>query len=135
MKYYIPGETKITKKFAYIYASLLVLSAIISAITSHNYMYKMQHIGMCARVACCSLIYRKCLKLNRKALISTTTGKIINLSSNDVSRFDRSIHQLLSLMMFPLLICVFVYIMYVYVGLAACSGMIAYVLYMPLQGK
>lgn len=135
MKYYMPGESTITKQFAYVYASVIALSAVISSMTSHNYMHRMQNIGMCARVACCSLIYRKSLKLSNRALLNTTTGKMVNLLSNDINRFDRSINQLMSLIMFPVLICIVTYTMYAYVGMAACAGIVAYVVYIPLQGK
>lgn len=135
MRYYIPGQTEMTEQDAYIYASVLSLSTVIGCVTSHNYMHRMQQMGMCARVACCSLVYRKCLKLSRKALLKTTVGKMVNLLSNDVNRFDMSVNQLMSIIMAPVLICVILYVMYAYVGLTACAGMATYLMYIPLQSK
>lgn len=128
-------KSGISNQLAYTYASAIALSAVIGALTAHNYMHRMQHIGMSARVACCSLVYRKCLKLSRRALVKTNVGKMVNLLSNDVSRFDMSISQLLSLMMSPILICIVLYTMYAYVGPTACAGVIVYTLYIPLQSK
>lgn len=135
MIYYMPEEIEITEQLAYVYASVIAFSSVISSLTAHNYMQRMQHIGMCARVATCSLIYRKCLKLSRRSLVNTTTGKMVNLLSNDVNRFDMSISQLMSLVMSPVLISVIVYAMYAYVGPTACAGIITYIAYLPLQSK
>lgn len=46
------------------------------------------HIGMKIRLAISSLVYRKILCLSSSALNEASPGKIINLLSNDVSRFD-----------------------------------------------
>lgn len=135
MKYYMPGEVEVTEQLAYVYASIIAVSAVISSLCAHNYMQRMQHIGMSARVASCSLIYRKCLKLSKTALVNTTTGKMVNMLSNDVNRFDMSISQLMSLMMAPVLISVIIYAMYAYAGPTACAGILTYIMYLPLQSK
>lgn len=135
MKYYMSSDSETSDRLAYVYTSVVALSALISSLTAHNYMQRMQHLGMCARVASCSLAYRKCLKLSRRALVRTNVGKMVNLLSNDVNRFDMAISQLMSLIMSPFLICIVLYILYAYVGPTACAGIAIYAVFIPFQSK
>lgn len=135
MMYYTPDQTDITEQRAYVYASVVAFASAFSSLTAHNYMQRMQEIGMSARVACCSLVYRKCLRLSRKSLVETTTGKMVNLLSNDVSRFDTTVSQLMSLVLAPIYVVIVLYLMSVYAGLTACAGLATYVAYVPLQRK
>jgi ATP-binding cassette subfamily C (CFTR/MRP) protein 4 len=71
---------------AYIYSGAIVLTCALNVLSTHAYMQVNFHVGMKLRVAACSLIYRKSLKLSKNALIDTTSGQIVNLLSNDVGR-------------------------------------------------
>ncbi|CAG2110956.1 unnamed protein product [Medioppia subpectinata] len=66
-------------------------------------------LGMRARTPCCALIYKKSLKLNQLSMGKTTVGHIINLLSNDASRFDYvQLHYTPT--------AIVTYIMYTYMG-------------------
>ncbi|KAJ8929216.1 hypothetical protein NQ314_018095 [Rhamnusium bicolor] len=88
LMFYEPNQTSTTKQDAYMYAGLIVLVSFINALCIHHYYFQVFHIGMKIRVAACSLIYRKALKLSKTALAETTIGQMVNLLSNDVGRFD-----------------------------------------------
>ncbi|CAG2112257.1 unnamed protein product, partial [Medioppia subpectinata] len=49
---------------------------------------RFKQLGMRARTACCTLMYKKSLKLNQLSMGKTTLGQIINLMTNDANRFE-----------------------------------------------
>jgi ATP-binding cassette, subfamily C (CFTR/MRP), member 4 len=71
---------------AYLYATGIIVCSFCSVIANHALMLSNLAMGMRIRIAACSLIYRKALKLSKCALINTTSGQIVNLLSNDVGR-------------------------------------------------
>ncbi|XP_043486989.1 probable multidrug resistance-associated protein lethal(2)03659 [Polistes fuscatus] len=80
---------KITKEEVLGYAFGLILDIVVTVIVNHHVQLRSQEIGMQIRVACSSLVYRKILRLNKISLTLTTNGgQIINILSNDMSRFD-----------------------------------------------
>ncbi|XP_014611601.1 PREDICTED: multidrug resistance-associated protein 4-like [Polistes canadensis] len=83
------NSKQITKEEVIGYAFGLVLDIVITVILDHHVHLRSQEIGMQIRVACSSLVYRKILRLNKISLTLTTNGgQIINILSNDMSRFD-----------------------------------------------
>lgn len=87
------------------------------------------------RVCCCSLIYRKSLKLSQKALAEATIGHMVNLMSNDVNRFDDFIVHIDTIWLSPLILAATFYIIYTYVGPTGCFGIAVFLLYVPIQSK
>ncbi|KYN11185.1 Multidrug resistance-associated protein 4, partial [Trachymyrmex cornetzi] len=96
------NTTGIDKFYAYKCVIGIILCSAVNMFVVHLYMMDMTHFGMKGRVACCSLIYRKTLKLTRTALGETTIDQAVNLLSNDVNRFDVSIIFLHYLWLGPL---------------------------------
>jgi ATP-binding cassette subfamily C (CFTR/MRP) protein 4 len=88
IKYYTPGQTEITPSQAYTYAALIVFLYLIRTLFYNWLMIEMTALGMKIRIACSSLIYRKTLKMKKHILQKITEGQIINLLSNDVTRFN-----------------------------------------------
>ncbi|CAH0557608.1 unnamed protein product [Brassicogethes aeneus] len=133
LSFYVPGQSAITQEEAYYYATGVVLCSLINILTSHPYMMGVLHMGMKVRVACCSLIYRKALKLSKTALGETTAGQVVNLLSNDVNRFDVAVIFAHNLWVGPLETIVCTYLMYLQVGVSAVIGVLLLIAFIPIQ--
>ncbi|XP_060815467.1 probable multidrug resistance-associated protein lethal(2)03659 isoform X2 [Bombus pascuorum] len=131
LKYY---TDTMTKEDAYLYAGGVVLCSGVLIFITHPYMLGILHMGMKFRIACCTLIYRKALKLSKTALGETTIGQAVNLLSNDVNRFDVALIYLHYLWLGPLETIIITYFMYKEVELSAIFGVIILLLFIPLQG-
>ncbi|KAL3283218.1 hypothetical protein HHI36_006367 [Cryptolaemus montrouzieri] len=133
MSYYIPNQTSISKEEAYSYAAIIVLVAFIQVLAGHSYIFGLQHLGMKLRVACCSIIYRKSLRLSKSALVQTTVGQMVNFLSNDVNRFDNAIMYIHNLWSSPLETIIIMYLLYVMIGPTAIVGIGFLLVFIPLQ--
>ncbi|XP_071159454.1 ATP-binding cassette sub-family C member 4-like isoform X3 [Mytilus edulis] len=132
IRYFTPGST-VSSTDAYMYAMGVSLCAIILAIFHHPYFFGVQRIGMQLRVACCSLLYRKALRLNNTALGQTTTGQIVNLMSNDVNRFDTAAIFLHYLWVGPAQAIPVLIILWNELGPSAMAGFGVLLLLVPVQ--
>ncbi|CAB0038330.1 unnamed protein product [Trichogramma brassicae] len=134
MLQYFRVKTTTTLTDAYMYASLVILCSVLNVLVIHPYMMAILHLGMKMRVACCSLIYRKSLKLSRTALGETTIGQAVNLLSNDVNRFDVATIFMHYLWIGPLETIIVMYVMYQRVQESAIIGVAVLMMFIPIQG-
>ncbi|CAH0600445.1 unnamed protein product [Chrysodeixis includens] len=132
VEFYSPGHS-MKRKEAYMYAGAVVLCSALNVFVVHPYMMAILHMGMKFRVACCSLIYRKSLRLSKTALGETTVGQVVNLLSNDVNRFDVAIIFLHYLWIGPLATVIITYFMWVEISWAAVVGVGFMLAFIPLQ--
>lgn len=84
-------DTKTTYHEALMYAVGIVCLNVLNAVLLNHVQILAYHLALKTRVAVCSLIYRKALKLSQTALGETSSGKVINLLSNDVGRFESAL--------------------------------------------
>ncbi|XP_077987994.1 ATP-binding cassette sub-family C member 4-like isoform X1 [Glandiceps talaboti] len=82
-----PDSSK-TQTDALLYAAGIAVCSLFFVTVGHPGSFAMERIGMRMRISCCSLVYRKALKMSHIAMGQTTTGQIVNLLSNDVNKFD-----------------------------------------------
>ncbi|KAK0054448.1 multidrug resistance-associated protein 4, partial [Biomphalaria pfeifferi] len=133
IRYFTP-DSPVSKKEAWLYAMGVSLCAIVLAITHHPYFFCVQRIGMRMRIACCSLMYKKCLRLSNKALGETTIGQIVNLMSNDVNRFDQAVVFLHFLWVGPVQAIAVLIILWHELGPSVLAGFFVLLLLIPVQG-
>nr|CAD7200060.1 unnamed protein product [Timema douglasi] len=119
---YFNPESTYTKSDAYMYAAALITCSLTTALCAHNTSFGNQVVGMKIRVACCSLVYRKTLRLSRTALGQTETGKMVNLLSNDVNRFEQLTYFLHYLWVLPIQTIIIIAIIWQWVGVSAAIG-------------
>lgn len=112
-----------------------MLCSLLAMIITHPYMMGLMHLGMKMRVACCSLVYRKALRLSKTALGQTTIGQMVNLLANDVNRFDSFSTLPHRLWLGPVETLIVTYLMYDQIGISAVYGVAVVLLFVPLQSK
>ncbi|KAJ1523375.1 hypothetical protein ONE63_001242 [Megalurothrips usitatus] len=132
LKYFSPGST-MSKEHALYYAAGITACILLSTVIANHTLYWCMHLGMQMRIACCSLIFRKATKLSRTALGETASGQVVNLLSNDVSRFDIMSIFLNHLWIDPALTLIVAYLLYLHVGWAAFVGIGSVFIVVPLQ--
>ncbi|XP_068086395.1 ATP-binding cassette sub-family C member 4 [Anabrus simplex] len=119
--YFNPGSST-TKNEAYIYAACLVCTLSCLVFSTHQVAANSLLVGMRVRIACCSLIYRKVLRLSKTALGQTAAGQMVNLLSNDVSRFDQLPLYLHYVWIMPIQTVIATYFIWQVVGVSALIG-------------
>ncbi|XP_043334219.1 ATP-binding cassette sub-family C member 4-like isoform X1 [Cervus canadensis] len=118
---------------AYGYAAALSACVLMWAVLHHLYFYHVQCVGMRLRVAVCHMIYRKALRLSSSAMGKTTTGQIVNLLSNDVSRFDQVMMFLHYLWVGPLQCIAVTTLLWMEIGISCLAGMAVLIILLLLQ--
>ncbi|CAN0562585.1 unnamed protein product [Rangifer tarandus platyrhynchus] len=118
---------------AYGYVAGLSACVFLWAILHHLYFYHIQRVGMRLRVAVCHMIYRKSLRLSSSAMGKTTTGQIVNLLSNDVSRFDQVTMFLHYLWVGPLQAVTVTALLWMEIGMSCLAGMAVLIILLLLQ--
>uniref|UniRef100_T1IW00 Uncharacterized protein n=1 Tax=Strigamia maritima TaxID=126957 RepID=T1IW00_STRMM len=126
--YFTPGSD-ISFDTAVLIATGIVMCSVLYPVTHHPYFFGVCHVGMKIRIACCNLI----LRLSNAALNDTTAGHMVNLLSNDVSRFDQGIVLLHFLWVGPLQAGIATYILWVELGVACIIGIMILILLIPVQ--
>ncbi|KAF2882882.1 hypothetical protein ILUMI_23292 [Ignelater luminosus] len=130
---YFTADSTVTRNDALLYAGAVVGLNAATAFLANQYMLNSFHYGMKVNAACCAVIYRKALRLSRTALGETASGKVVNLLSNDVSRFHVSSYLVHYLWISPVAAIIIACFLWYQAGVAGIVGLIPVFIIVPLQ--
>lgn len=125
----------ITLEHAYLFASGIVLSTAITCLSFHPYMLFTTRTAVRVRVALSGMIYQKTLRLIKSSTEDGDNGKIINLLTNDLAKFDSAFIVMHEAWKGPLQSVMYLAIIYHEVGWSGVFGVVFLLSFIPLQGK
>lgn len=112
----------------YCLAAGVVSLTFLACIINHHADLRLRMLGARLRIACCALIYRKTLRVSKKAAGQTSTGYLVNLLSNDVSRLDFVFQFMHYVWILPFQSILISYLIWRQVGLASLVGVVGLLL-------
>ncbi|XP_039260634.2 ATP-binding cassette sub-family C member 4-like isoform X1 [Styela clava] len=130
---YFENQDSVDAWQAYAYAAAISLVSIVIAFMHHTLFYQLQRLGWHIRTSIRCIMYKKTLLLSQQSLNKTTTGKIVNLSSNDVMRFEYSPQAIHYIWIGPMQCIVIGIILWQEVGAAILTGIALLVLTFCVQ--
>ncbi|KFB46275.1 AGAP004603-PA-like protein [Anopheles sinensis] len=134
VSYFTPNQDTISERDAYLYAGGVIACSLLSVISFHPFIYYIFQLGMKFRIGASCLIYNKVLKLSKSTTASDgLNGKIINLLSNDVGKFDIALCFLHDLWKGPMEAILLGYFIYLQIGYSGLLGMAFLLSFIPLQ--
>ena len=135
VSYFVPNQTDITKQDAYWYALGIVFSSAYGIVTFHPFILFVFNTSAKLRLGCTGLVYRKSLRLSKASIDDGLTGKVINILSNDLAKFDIGLAFLMDVWKGPLEALVFGVFIYYEIGASGIIGMLFLASFIPLQGE
>ncbi|KAJ8919557.1 hypothetical protein NQ315_002179 [Exocentrus adspersus] len=103
---------------------VLCILIFLATLLHHHYMSQCELLGLRIKIACCSLIYRKILKLSQTALSQTPSGEIVNLLNNDVRSIETAALYYHFIHSVPLLTIGLGYLTYRVIGISCLPGLL-----------
>nr|AUO38741.1 ABCC3 protein [Spodoptera frugiperda] len=132
---YWAADSPVDRETAMYYAISMILANWASSFMNHHGVLFCQQFGMKLRCAVGSLMFRKIMRMSNGSLGDTAAGKVVNILSNDLQRFDLSMVFLHYVWIIPLQIAAVIYLGYLQAGTAAFIGFAALIIIaLPFQG-
>ncbi|CAG9794562.1 unnamed protein product [Diatraea saccharalis] len=137
INYFSRSHSGIPVTHAYLYALGVVGLMSLQATMLHPTLLWLLDMALKIRVACCSLVYRKLLRLDLNVGGKATeglAGHVVNLLTTDAQRFDMAALFVMDLVRAPIESALIVYLMYRQIGVATLVGVAFILSFIPLQG-
>lgn len=135
LTYFSTEHTEMDKYDAYIYAGGIVLGAFLPVITFHPFILYVVETAMKLRIGSSRLLYKKTLSFSKSAMVDGINGRLINLLSNDLGKFDIAMCFVHDLWKGPAEAILLGYFIYLEIGIAGIIGMAFLLSFIPLQGE
>lgn len=116
-------------------ASGIVATTAFMLCTFHPYMFYALNGSCKLRVACGGLIYKKALKILKASAEEGQNGKIINILSSDLARFELAFAFLHDIWDGPFEMVLFLGVIYWQISWAGVIGVVFMLAFIPLQGN
>eukprot|EP00911_Craspedida_sp_UC1_P000184 UC1_evm1s144 len=117
----------------YGYAAGIAATSLGTMILHHLAFIRGWLMGYDLRAATIGLVYRKALRVSSEAMAGVTTGRLVNLVSNDVERFTETAIMTHFLWVAPLQLMAAAYLIWQQIGVASLAGLALMVLLVPLH--
>lgn len=132
---YFSPNSDMTRETAVCYTLALIVCIFANTTFLHNYMFAIQSLSFKMKIACCTLIYRKSLKLSSLAVSKTVSGQAVTLMTKDVLSFDLAIHFAHQMWIGTIQTIIVTLLMYQQIGVPAFAGISILIFLIPVQGK
>ncbi|CAB3237240.1 unnamed protein product [Arctia plantaginis] len=127
-------DSPMSRLDAGLYAFAMLGINFFSMLLQHHNSIFVSRFSLKVKVACSSLLYRKLLRISQVSVGEVAGGKLVNLLSNDIARFDYAFMFLHYLWIVPIQAAVVLYLLYITAGYAPFVGLFSVVLFiLPLQ--
>lgn len=132
---YFEPHTTVTRNEAILYGVGLLFCSFTLSLFNPTYLMVLEQICLKIRIAICSVLYRKCLKLNLVNSSEFASGTAVILMTKDVARFEAALDHIhmMSAGIFQLMILT--YLMYREIGVASLIGTSILFIMVPILGK
>ncbi|CAF0933395.1 unnamed protein product [Rotaria sordida] len=127
------NDSNAASYIGYLYAMGLGLATTSLVLIHHQVFFRVVRTGIQIRIALSSIIYKRLLSLPTRIIMKTTTGQILNLISNDASKFEELIKYIHILWMGPLEALIVFGIIWHEIGIPTLFGYAVLLLQLPIQ--
>ncbi|KAL7855415.1 hypothetical protein AOLI_G00190190 [Acnodon oligacanthus] len=118
----------------YLYASLLLVVAIIQSVFLQQFTLRCFKLGMRVRAAISAAVYKKALTLSNDARKESTIGQMVTLISADAQRFNEVTNFIHLLWSCPVQIALALSFLWIELGPSVLAGLLVMVLMVPING-
>ncbi|CAK1548558.1 unnamed protein product [Leptosia nina] len=127
-------NASLTQSEAAYYALGMLVCNFVGFLAQHHNTLFVNRFSLKLKVAFSAVIYRKVLRMSQLSLGEVAAGKLVNLLSNDIARFDQALMFLHYIWLVPLQVAIVLFFLYNIAGYAPLVGLFAVILLiLPIQ--